>query len=217
MSKKLVLLNDKDFDTLTYNVMKHKGDVNLLAKFPTLGSIDSFRKYEGDTNKVIRYIVLCYDKGSPILNRYQQDDTKRKVLSAQYAGYDTNDEGLFEEEVDYMMKCMNKEINGMIIDFIRTFNDPHWALLMAGIESYYQKLRQIIDADSYDGKRDVFQVEETKGKLFKQAQDMSKSLSETASKMMMDENPYLLRDLYSTIDQEAKNRLNITPERMIGL
>lgn len=217
MSNKLVLLNDKDFDTLTYNVMKYKGDVNLLAKFPTLGSIDSFRQYSGDTNKVVRYIVLCYDKGSPILARYQQDDTKRKVLAAQYAGYDTNGEGLFDDDVDYMMKCMNKETNGMIIDFIRTFNDPHWALLMAGIESYYQKLRQIMDADSYDGKRDVFQVEETKGKLFKQAQDMSKSLADTASKMMMDENPYLLRDLYSTIDQEAKNRLNITPERMIGL
>lgn len=213
----MVLLNDKDFDTLTYNVMKYKNDVNLLAKFPTFNQIDSFREYVGDLNTVIRYIVLCYDKGSPILNRYRQDDTKRKVLSAQYAGWDTNQDGLFSDEVDMIMKCMNKEVNGMIIDFIRTFNDPYWALLMTGTESYYQKLRQIINADFVDGKRDVFQVEETKGKLFKQAQDMSKSLSETASKLLMEENPYLIRDLYSTIDQEAKNRLNITPERMIGL
>jgi len=217
MSSKMVLLNDKDFDTLTYNVMKYKNDVNLLAKFPTFNQIDSFREYVGDLNTVIRYIVLCYDKGSPILNRYRQDDTKRKVLSAQYAGWDTNQDGLFSDEVDIIMKCMNKEVNGMIIDFIRTFNDPYWALLMTGTESYYQKLRQIINADFVDGKRDVFQVEETKGKLFKQAQDMSKSLSETASKLLMEENPYLIRDLYSTIDQEAKNRLNITPERMIGL
>jgi hypothetical protein len=217
MSAKMVLLNDKDFDTLTYNVMKYKNDVNLLAKFPTFNQIDSFREYVGDLNTVIRYIVLCYDKGSPILNRYRQDDTKRKVLSAQYAGWDTNQDGLFSDEVDMIMKCMNKEVNGMIIDFIRTFNDPYWALLMTGTESYYQKLRQIINADFVDGKRDVFQVEETKGKLFKQAQDMSKSLSETASKLLMEENPYLIRDLYSTIDQEAKNRLNITPERMIGL
>lgn len=217
MSTKMVLLNDKDFDTLTYNVMKYKSDVNLLSKFPTFYQIDSFREYSGDTSKVIRYIVLCYDKGSPIMNRYRQDDTKRKVLSAQYAGWDADSEGLFDQEVDDIMKCKNKDVNNMIIDFLRTFNDPNWALLMTGTESYYQKLRQIINADFGDGKRDVFQVEETKGKLFKQAQDMSKSLSEAASNFLMDENIYLKRDLYSTIDHEAKNKLNITPERMIGL
>jgi hypothetical protein len=217
MSDKMVLLNDKDFSTLTYNVMKHKGDVNLLSMFPTLNDIDSFRQYNGDRNRVIRYIVLCYDKGSPILNRYMQDDVKRKVLSAQYAGWNSDEEGLFDTDVDMIMKCMNEDVNAMIIDFIRTFNDPNWALLMTGMESYYQKLKQIITADFGQGKRDIFQVEETKGKLFKQAQEMSKSLDEAASKLLLDENPYLKRDLYSTIDQEAKTRLNITPERMIGL
>jgi hypothetical protein len=74
-----------------------------------------------------------------------------------------------------------------------------------------------MNADFGDMKRDIFQIEETKGKLFKQAQDMSKSLDAAASKLLSDENPYLRRDLYSTIDQESKSRLNITPERMIGL
>lgn len=214
---KLVLLNDKDFSTLTYNVMKHKTDTNLLRIFPTFESIEPFKQYKGDVNRVIRYIVLCYDKGSPILNRYMQDDVKRKVLAAQYAGWQCNDEGLFEDEVDKIMKCLNAEVNAMIIGFIRTFNDPNWALLMTGMESYYQKLQQIMNADFGDMKRDIFQIEETKGKLFKQAQDMSKSLDAAASKLLSDENPYLRRDLYSTIDQESKSRLNITPERMIGL
>ena len=212
-----VLLNNKDFDTLTYNVMKYKVDVNLLNMFPTLNAIDSFRQYQGDRNRVIRYIVLCYDKGSPILNRYMRDDVKRKTLAAQYSGWPSDEEGLFDTEVDSIMKCMNHETNAMIIDFLKTFNDPNWALLMTGMESYYQKLKQIITADFGEGKRDVFQVEETKGKLFKQAQEMSKALDEAASKLLNDENPFLKRDLYCTIDQEAKNRLNITPERMVGL
>jgi hypothetical protein len=214
---KQVLLNDKDFSTLTYNVMKHKTDVNLLSMFPTLNGIDSFRQYSGDKNRVIRYIVLCYDKGSPILNRFMRDDVKRKTLSAQYAGWPSDDEGLFDQEVDSIMKCMNQETNAMIIDFLKTFNDPSWALLMTGMESYYQKLKQIVTADFGEGKRDIFQVEETKGKLFKQAQEMSKALDEAATKLLSDENPFLKRDLYCTIDQEARNRLNITPERMIGL
>lgn len=213
---KKLLLNDRDFDALTYNVMRHKNDVNILNHFPTLQGIKSFRDYKGDRNKVIKYIVLCYDKGSPILTRYMQDSVNRKVLSAQYAGFDTDKEGLFEDYVDAIMKCQDKEVNTMIIDFIRTFNDPTFSLLMAGLESYYQKLEQIVSAD-LGGKRDVFQIEETKGKLFSQAQTMSKTLEEAASKILTDENPYLMRDLYCVIDNESKNRLNITPERMLGL
>lgn len=216
MSKQ-ILLSDKDFDTLTYNVMKYKSDVNLLGKFPTLGSIQSFKDYKGDRNRVIKYIVLCYDKGSPILNRFMQDDVKRKTCAAEYAGWTANKEGLFDTEVDLIMKCLDQDVNSMIIDFLRTFNDPGWALLMTGMESYYQKLQQIITADFGQGKRDVFQVEETKGKLFKQAQEMSKSLDDAAKKILQDENPYLRRDLYCTIDSDIKNRLVITPERIVGL
>jgi hypothetical protein len=215
MSK--ILFNDKDFDSLTYNVMQYKSDANLLSVFPTFNDLKSFRDFKGEKTKVIRYIVLCYDKGSPILKKFIQDDVKRKTAAADYAGFIADDEGLFDNQVDMMMKCQNHEVNSMIIDFVRTFNDPNWALLMTGMESYYQKLQQIMNADFEGGKRDIFQIEETKGKLFKQAQEMSKSLDEAASKILSDENIFLKRDLYCLIDQESKNKLNITPERMLGI
>jgi len=213
------LFSDRDFKTLTYNVMAYPMDVNLTSKFPSFGTIRSWRNYEGslDINRIVRYIVLCYDKGSPILTKYMQDDVKRKTLSAQYAGFPTDDEGLFEQDVDEMMKCMSPSINEMIIDFLRLFNDPNWALLMSGMESYYQKLQQIMSMYVGGNKRDMFQIEETKGKLFKQAQEMSASLEKAAQKILGDVNPYLQRDLYCVIDHEIKNRLNITPERMLGL
>lgn len=213
---KSVLFTDKDFVGLTYNVMKHPPGTSMLKTFPLFQTIESFTQYKGEINKVFRYIVLCYDKNSAILKKFMQDDTKRKVLSAEYAGFKPNASGLFSDWVDEMMKCRDKDINKMIIDFIRTFNDPNWALLMAGMESYYQKLEQLI-ASNPDSKRDAFQVEETKGKIFKQAREMSNSLDETAKKILGDENPYLLRDLYCTIDQETKNKLQITPERMLDL
>ena len=213
-----VLFSDKDFNTLTFNVMQYNLDVNVLSKFPTLGAVASLNSYiSDDKNSVIRYIVLCYDKGSPILTKFMQDDVRRKTTAAQYAGWNCDDEGLFTDRVDAIMKCMDDQVNEMIIDFLRLFNDPNWALLMSGMESYYQKLQQIISVDLGGNKRDMFQIEETKGKLFKQAQEMSKALEEAASKILHDNNPYLKRDLYCTIDQEAKNRLNITPERMLGL
>ena len=211
------LFTNKDFDSLTYNVMGLPKDANVLAAFPSLGDLPSFKRFKSENkNKIVRYIVLCYDKGSPILKRYMQDDVKRKVLSAQYAGFEGDDEGYLNEEINAVMRCFNTETNQMIIDFLRLFNDPAWALLLAGLESYYQKLAQLV-ANDPASKRDTFQVEETKGKLFKQAQDMMMSLDTAAKKILGDENIYLKRDLYMTIDSEARSRLNITPERIIGI
>jgi len=213
------LFSDKDFDSLTYNVMKYKSDVTLISKFPSFQGIECFRNFSDpnlDKNTVIRYIVLCYDKGSPILNRFMQDDVKRKTTAAQYAGWEAREDGLFSDEIDEVMRCTNESVNEMIIEFLRLFNDPNWALLLTGLEAYFQKLRQVMSV-SVSGKRDALQMEETKGKLFKQAEEMAASLSISASKILQgDSNPFLARDLYSIIDKEAKSRLKITPERMLA-
>jgi len=219
MAKNQELFSNKDFEELTYPMMEVKPDVNLLAKFPTLGAIKSWKEYQGrDKNILIRYIVLCYDRTSPILKKYQQDDVKRKTISAEYAGWQADSEGIFDDYVDEILKCRNETVNSMIIDFIRTFHDPSWALLVVGLEGYYQKLQTMIQlTESVGSKRDAFAMEETKGKLFKQAQEMSISLENTANKMLNDINPYLRRDLFCVIDQESKNRLKISPERMLGI
>lgn len=211
------LFTNKDFEELTYNVMELPKGGNVLAAFPALAELPSFKKFKSENkNKIVRYIILCYDKNSPILKRYMQDDVKRKVMSAQYAGFEGDSEGYLNDEINAVMRCFNPETNQMIIDFLRLFNDPAWALLLAGLESYYQKLAQLM-ANDPASKRDTFQVEETKGKLFKQAQDMMSSLDAAAKKILGDENIYLKRDLYMTIDKESRNRLNITPERMLGI
>lgn len=213
------LFNDKDFVSLTFNVSKYKEDVNLLSKFPSLNSLESFRKFkhpELELNNVIRYIVYCYDRESPILKKFMTEDEKRKQTSAIYAKFTTDSEGLFGDVVDDMMKCRIPEVNTMIIDFIRLYNDPEWALLLTGMESYYQKLNKLLTDDT-SSKRDAFQIEETKGKLWDQCDKMSKTLNASAVKILTDHNPYLRRDLYCIIDQDAKNRLNITPERLAGI
>lgn len=213
------LFNDKDFASLMFPVHKHKEDVNLIGKFPTLASLDSFRKFRHpslDVNKVIRYIVYCYDRESPILKKFMTDEKKRKQTAALYAKFSHDDNGLFDSDTDDMMKCRLQEVNLMIIDFVRLYNDPEWSTLMMGYESYYQKLEQLVQAN-VDSKRDKFQLEETKGKLYKQCIDMSKSLGELAQKILTDENRYLERDFFCTIDSDIKNRLNITPERLAGI
>tara|TARA_R110000868_G_scaffold360225_1_gene622260 strand:- start:2941 stop:3600 length:660 start_codon:yes stop_codon:yes gene_type:complete len=213
-----IIFDNRDFEQLSFNVMKHKADVSLLSKFPSLAELPSFKtKIIFDRDILIRYIVLCYDRESPILKRFMQEEQLRKTTAATYAGWKPDKDGLFNEDVDDMMKGLNKEANNMIIDFVRLYNDPEWALLIIGLESYFTKLRSIMADDDRNSKRDTLQLEESRGKLFDQCKKMADSLHATAAKILSDTSPYLRRDFFCAIDSEAKNRLNITGERIFGV
>ena len=215
------LFSEKDFDNLMYQVYKLDNGTNLMARFGDMKKMPSWVDYqvsELNKNNVIRYIIYCYDRESPIMKKYRQDDAKRKTISAIQAGFKTDANGLFSEEVDAMMKCKNRHINLMIIDYVRQYNDPEYSILVAGHEALYLKLERLMEVENMaDSNRDAFQIEETKGKLFKQAKEIGKDLSDLATKILTDDNIYIKRDLYCSIDEKTRNKLSITPERLIGI
>lgn len=237
------IFNERDFSELMYNVYSVEEGTNLLAKFKGLASLPSFLAfqenwttggvYEEDDNeegmmvgevehslsrnKVIRYVIYAYDRNSPIAMKFSQDEVKRKTTAALYAGFEPNDEGYFERDVNDMMNCNINQVNAMIIDYVRQYNDPEYSLLVTGYESYYKKLNQIMADDSESLKRDAFQVEESKGRLFTQAKAMASDLDKLSTKILTDDNKLLKKDLYCIIDQRLKNKLNITPERLAGV
>jgi hypothetical protein len=215
-------LSDKDFRTLLYPVME-KGDI--LKRFPELFETFNFREYKQtcgflgepvlDENNIIRYVFLVYDKGSPL--QKGSDPLKRKTLAAQYAGFQVSEAGLFEDSVDKIMKCQNRQINSIIVAFVRMFGDTRWATLVSGNEAIYQKMEAMISLGKGKDEKETAAIEKTKGDLFNQIESMSEKLTTTVNKMMGDENPYLRRDLFCAIDEEIRNRLNITPERRAGI
>jgi len=88
MSQSTDIFGNKDFENLLFNCTKVSADKNLLSVFPTLGQLPSFRNTlpDLDKNKVIRYIIFAYDRKSPIVMQFLNDEVKRKTLAAQYAG-----------------------------------------------------------------------------------------------------------------------------------
>lgn len=210
--------SENDFSELMYPVYVVDQGTNLMSRFQELKKMPYFASYEDldiNRNQAIRYVIYCYDRESPILKRYRQEDQKRKTLAAHYAGFKTDKEGLFEDKVDLMMKGQNKQVNLMIIDYVRQYNDPEYSILVAGQEALYQKLQKLLDpGDEVGSKRDIFQIEETRGKLFNQATEMGTNIDKLATKILNDENRFLKRDLYCIIDEKTRSRLPITPERM---
>jgi hypothetical protein len=223
------LFSNRDFDSLMYSIHEIPRHEKILKKFAALSKIDSFSNYHKqellpetvllDLDSVIRYIVYAYDRESPIVKRFLNDVEKRKTTACDYAGFSYDEKGRFSLDVDNMMKCKNRYINVMIIDYVRQYNDPEFALLISGYDAYWQKLVQAttVEEGEEGAKRDAFQIEETKGKIFEQARKMASLLSELSIKILSDENKLLRQDLYSIIDSSVRNRLRITPERLAGL
>ncbi len=220
---------DDDFDGLLYDVHRKPLGIDLLSAYPELSRIDSWKNYYRmklensddfitDQNLVFRYIIFCYDRASPILNRFMADPEKRKTTAAQYAGFEYNAKGHFQAEVDKMMKCKNNGINKLIIDYIRQFNDPEFGLLLAGYENYWQTLEKLTEQpDSKDSEKNSVQDQKVKNELFKQAQGQASQLSELSTKILRDENKNLQKEFYSYLDASLRNRLGITPEELAGL
>lgn len=219
MSSVDVTFVQRDFNGLMFPVMEGGGK-DLLAFIPQLAKIESFAAFKHPIlprDKVIKYIVLAYDKESPIGKKFTADPIKKKLWAARYAGFDPDEHGLFNEVVDQMLKCANKEVNTMIVEFVRLMGDPRWTTLIAGNEALYQKMEAMISLGKGKDEKETATIEKTKGELFTQIQKMADTLTSTANEILGDTNSYLRRDLFCTIDEEIRNRLKITPERMAGI
>lgn len=68
-------------------------------------------------SKVLRYVVLVYDKNSP-LHEAHTDLNKKKLAAAELSGFVKEPGGMYSEKVEEMFRCKDKDINPMIIRYI---------------------------------------------------------------------------------------------------
>ena len=97
----------EDFKDLMFNVYEVPKRNLVLNTFPELKKYPEFIADLGalkrHRNKVVRYVILCYDKNSPM--HRTTDLIKRKVNSALIAGFEADKKsGRFETDVDRMLK-----------------------------------------------------------------------------------------------------------------
>lgn len=202
----------EDFQQMMFNVMAVDKDKNVYDAFPVLASYPEFLMLTGmDHNKLLKYIFLLYDRKTPL--KAIDDLLKRKLEAAQMAGFEVDKSGYFAENVDRMMKGFNSDANKMIIRVVRMQHDVTFATMVTGYESLYQKLELTLSAAA-DAKKSEVEVENLKGKLWEQAKKMRDDLNMMSADLLNDDNnPYLRKDLFCTIDRESQELL-LTPERM---
>ena len=195
----------KDFLQLKYNCQIVPQDKDLLEAFPELSRFTEFTtKLELiDQNKVIRYIILTYDKRTPLLA--EKNLIKRKMLACKMAGFELL-EGKFQPEVEEMIRGKNVNVNKMICRYCRNQSDLSYSLLVAELESFFDNIQKL--AEPIEG-GDMQELNK-RATLYNHMAQMINSLESSATELFNGEKELLYEaDMFN---QEENGKIKSFPE-----
>ena len=186
-------------------------DEDVVTQFATLHSdFQTFvdNREDGlsfETAQIIKYIVACYDKESPIVNAYKKRWSVKKKECATMAGFPCDDSGRFTDEVDDMIFCQNDIVNHVILRYLYLIHDRDWQTYVIYNE---MNLHQSAELIKYD-----FQ-QPGHAKTAKENLDLlNKDIEALEYKIFSGEETKKLKDL---LYEEASNMLNeLRPEKIV--
>lgn len=178
---------------------------NVLADFPKLKSYPEFGHDINEVDKVIKYVGLAYDKGSPL----QKIDNivHRKVTAAMIAGFANTDDPYIQD----IMKCRNVIVNLMIIRYCRLMRSRTYMVIVTGNEILNDTMEQLMNFEIK--KKNLLENSETKLALFEKAKKTAKDNDALSFEFLSnDDNKNLHDTLYTIADMDEEEYINLTPE-----
>src|SRR6056297_163093 len=149
--------------------------------------------------QVIRYIILLYDKSSPLWSTVQ-DFSHRKVIALELAGFEIQANGEFPVEVQQgILMGQNSVVNTMIVRYVFLFNNPKFVMLTGLLQVYINLFAKLQETNPK--KDDVKMFKET-------AEDIEKLTSEVFGGK---ENTELENTLYEVLNM---NKMLFRPENI---
>jgi hypothetical protein len=183
-----------DFERLQYNITLVPEGQDIIKWFPTLKKFSFKRRIpELDANKIIKYIILMYDRETPFREKYSKIDV-RKVEVAKFVGFNFN-KGTFDEMVIKMLSGRIQVINRAIVEYVRHHKNFKYSYLVGIEEGFYNILNQVIEGKTQN---------------LSKLKEMQKELDETVNEMLNeDKSSELINTLLSYLEEE---RLELRPE-----
>lgn len=200
----------KPFQKLKYRIHEVPHGTDLLHRFQGLASIKEFSAYgKPDRNKVIRYIIYCYDPGSDFIETFPKL-MERKEAAMIEAGFKRDKQDKFEEYVQDIINLQSEEHVNMIFAYLQHVDNRTWMMRVSTGEMFDEYQRLIIKPITIDTKNNE------KEKDILAAADMKKKLREECNLMHQDMKRYdqeLFGDNDDLKDQFSKKQ-RISPERI---
>jgi len=155
------------------NVYSHK-DCSEFSRFKEFKEKLPFNK-----SLVLKYIVYCYDMGSPLAS--EKDLGRRKDQAFELAGYETNKKGDWVlDEVHDIRKNKNEIVNRMILRYCRMQKEFKWPLLSTLLEQYHKVLEDVLlgEKPSKDPLKAVKDIEDLSDEIFMKDKNLVVSAEE---------------------------------------
>jgi hypothetical protein len=169
---------------------------DILDTYQILRKYPEFKvKLNGalDVDKSIRYVLMVYQKGSPLMG--YSDIRKRKLEAVQMLDFPSLPGGkIYIEEVNNMMLCKDEVVNDMIIRFLRVQKDKAWEEYKVFEESRAQLLKKMITGEF--GKETQKNVIDNLSTIDDRMEDLRVKITN------QDDSKDLLGDLYDAINTE---------------
>jgi hypothetical protein len=126
-------------------------DAGVVEQFTTLHpDLEAWAKSRADgltslsTVSVIKYVVSCYDKESPLVNSYKRRWAVKKRESALVAGFAQNENGHFSEEADQVIFCHNNVTNKLILRYLYLQHDRLYQTYVIYNEMYLNQSAELM-------------------------------------------------------------------------
>lgn len=144
-------LDDIDTSNLKYDPKSKNSLKKLEKEFPEFmshlkaGVASSKKEYDLEPfrDNVIKYIILLYDKNSPLWGTIQ-DFNHRKITALELAGFELQKNGQFINEVQQgIIMGQNSVVNNMIVRYVFLFNNPKFVMLVGLLQVYINLFAKI--------------------------------------------------------------------------
>ena len=192
---------DIEFKDMMFNPSKVTEEKNIFDLHPKLKSIKIFKSDKRrdkslDNNLVMLYIICMYDMNSPYRVTYH-DARKRKIEVAHDVGFKMDKTGVFEEDVEDMLRGKIKSVQMKIVEFVRMHRNEDYAYLITVEESFYNMMYEVMSGNA----RKHGELKNIKEEFSRVKTDLLAS----------DDNPYLNDELLRYIEKDS---LGIRPEEI---
>jgi acetyl-CoA carboxylase alpha subunit len=172
-----------DYSALMFDVMSLPFETNLIESFPALKAFPEFSKLKPqDRDKLIRFVMLCYDKKTPLIQIKDYD--KRRIIAGELAG-------LSGERIKKIIDEKDKSTNDLIQCWLTEIQNHRKFKMLVATEKTFQmvlnSVNEVMD-DDMDAD-DIIKAQKLKAENIKQARILEKDITE------------LEREIYPEYDQ----------------
>lgn len=138
-------LKDGDFKKMKWDFSLLSPKTSVTKIFPDLG--DMFGEYKEiqtdnfSNEQILRYIILCYHRGSPFYNKIDNVmERKREVMN--YLNAPTDSAGLYLVDIQRILRASDPIVGRMIIHFCKFENSLVYLAYTQTMEAYLGMLDQ---------------------------------------------------------------------------